>query len=145
GFEHAYVLEQASDAQRFHLRLLNAFLRCAFAPGQSLRIAIVGAGATGVELSAELIEAHSELTDTLRANQRFELEITLVEAADRILGGLPERIATQAQRALEQKGERVLTGTRVLAIDADGLSTSAGELRTDLTVWAAGIKAADAN
>lgn len=145
GFEHAYVLEQASDAQRFHVRLLNAFLRCAFAPGQSLRIAIVGAGATGVELSAELIEAHSELTDTLRADQRFELEITLVEAADRILGGLPERIAAQAQRALEQKGVRVLTGTKVLGIDAGGLSTSAGELRTDLTVWAAGIKAADAN
>lgn len=145
GYGHAYVLEQARDAQRFHLRLLNAFLRCAFAPGQSLKIAIVGAGATGVELSAELIEAHSELTESLRADQRFDLEITLIEAADRILGGLPARIAAQARRALEGKGVRVLTGTEVVEIGARGLSTKAGDIRSDLTVWAAGIKASSAN
>ena len=145
GFENAFVLEQASDAQRFHLRLLNAFLRCAFSPNQALRIAIVGAGATGVELSAELLEAHNELLASLRSDQRFGLQISLIEASERILAGLPERISAQASRALEKKGVRVLTGTKVLSIAPGGLSTSVGDIDADLVVWAAGIKAADAN
>lgn len=143
--EHAYVLERASDAERFQRHLLAAFTRAAFSEQRSLGIAIIGAGATGVELSAELLEAHALLQEGFRADQRFRLDISLVEAASRILAGLPEKISAQAQLALERKNVRVLTATPVLEVRADGLVTKTGDIAADLIVWAAGIKAAETN
>jgi NADH dehydrogenase len=145
GAGHAFVLEQASDAERFRRHLLAAFTRSSFSAHRTLGVAIVGGGATGVELSAELLEAHHELVDGLGSEQRFRLDISIVEAAPRILGGLPEKISEQARRALELKQVRVLTGTKVLEIKPHALVTSAGEIPADLIVWAAGIKAADGN
>jgi len=143
--EHAWVLEHASDAERFQRHLLGAFTRAAFSEQRRLAIAIVGAGATGVELSAELLEAHALLQAGFRSEQRFELEITLVEAGPRILAGLPEKISAQAQRALQRKNVRVLTETPVTEVRADALVTESGTIPADMIVWAAGIKAADAN
>ena len=145
GAEHAYVLERASDAEHFQRNLIAAFTRAAFSEHRSLGIAIVGGGATGVELSAELLEAHQLLQDGFGAERRFRLDITIVEAGPRILGGLPEKISVQAQLALERKGVRVLTATPVTEVKADRLVTSTGEVVADIIVWAAGIKAADGN
>lgn len=145
GIEHAYLLENVRDAQRFHADWLNACTRAAFSEGKALGVAIVGGGATGVELSAELIEAHAEMLESLGSAQRFRLDITLVEGGDRILGGLPEKISAQARLALERKQVRVLTGTRVQRLQPGALVTSQGEIAAEMMVWAAGIKAADGN
>lgn len=145
GAEHAYVLEQAQDAERFRQRLLAAFVRASFSPAKRLGVAIVGAGATGVELSAELIEAHQELLEGLGSEQRFRLDISVIEAGPRILGGLPEKISEQATLALQRKQVQVMTGTKVQAIEPDALLTSQGRIEADLIVWAAGIKAAESN
>ncbi|MBP6899417.1 MAG: FAD-dependent oxidoreductase [Burkholderiaceae bacterium] len=145
GAEHAHVLEQSRDAERFRQRLLAAFVQASFSAHKSLAVAIVGGGATGVELSAELVEAHQELDQGLGQAQRFRLDITLVEAAPRILAGLPEKISAQAQLALQRKQVRVLTSTKVQAIERDALQTSQGRIAADLIVWAAGIKAAEGN
>jgi NADH dehydrogenase len=145
GAETAHLLENTADAERFHHRLLTAFTRASFAPERALAIAIVGGGATGVELSAELIEAHAEFLDGLAKDQRFRLDITILEAAERILGALPEKISAQAQTALERKGVSVLTGARVQAVEEGRLVTSKGDIPAALIVWAAGVKAADTN
>lgn len=145
GIENAYLLENVRDAQRFHSDWLSASARASFASERALSIAIVGAGATGVELSAELIEAHAALLESLGSNQRFRLDITLVEGGDRILGGLPPKISEQATVALRRKQVKVLVNTRVQELRKGVLVTSAGEVSADLIVWAAGIKAADTN
>ncbi|ARU05756.1 FAD-dependent oxidoreductase [Comamonas serinivorans] len=145
GIEHAYLLENVRDAQRFHADWLHACAHAAFADSHALSVAIVGAGATGVELSAELLEAHAELQDSMSTNQRFRLDIQLLEGGDRILGGLPPRISEQATLALQRRQVQVLTSTRVLALHPGRLETTAGDIPADLIVWAAGIKAADTN
>ncbi len=145
GIEHAYLLENVRDAQRFHADWLGACARASFSDSRALSIAIVGAGATGVELSAELLEAHAELLESLGSSQRFRLDISLVEGGGRILGGLPEKISAQAEVALRRKQVQVLTNTRVTEIRRGALVTPAGEIPADLIVWAAGIKAADGN
>ncbi len=145
GIEHAYLLENVRDAQRFHTDWLGACARASFSESRALSIAIVGAGATGVELSAELLEAHAELLESLGSSQRFRLDISLVEGGGRILGGLPEKISAQAEVALRRKQVQVLTNTRVTEIRRGALVTPAGEIPADLIVWAAGIKAADGN
>lgn len=145
GIENAYLLESVRDAQRFHEDWLNACAHASYAEPRSLSVAIVGAGATGVELSAELLEAHNMFLQSLSSSQRFRLDISLVEGGERILGGLPPRISEQAATALERKGVRVLTSTRVQALEKGKVITPGGELPADMIVWAAGIKAADAN
>lgn len=145
GIEHAYLLENVRDAQRFHTDWLGACARASFSESRALSIAIVGAGATGVELSAELLEAHAELLESLGSSQRFRLDISLVEGGGRILGGLPEKISAQAEVALRRKQVQVLTNTRVTEIRRGALVTPAGDIPADLIVWAAGIKAADGN
>lgn len=145
GAEHAFVLEQAADAERFRRHLLGAFTRAAFAEPRQLGIAIVGGGATGVELAAELLEAHQEFHEGTAGEHRFRLDISLVEAGARILAGLPEKISQQATAALVAKQVKVLTGTKVTEVKTDRLVTSAGDIPAALIVWAAGIKAADSN
>jgi NADH dehydrogenase len=145
GAEQAHLLERTEDAEAFHTRLLAAFMKASFSTEKTMSVAIVGGGATGVELSAELIEAHRELLGSLGSEQRFRLDIAIVEAAPRILGGLPEKISDQATVALERKGVRVHTGAKVVAVHADRLETSLGDIPADLIVWAAGVKAAPTN
>jgi NADH dehydrogenase len=145
GADQAHLLERTEDAEAFHTRLLAAFMRASFSAEKSMSVAIVGGGATGVELSAELIEAHRELLGSLGSEQRFRLDIAIVEAAPRILGGLPEKISDQATVALERKGVRVHTGAKVVAVHPDRLETSQGDIPADLIVWAAGVKAAPTN
>lgn len=143
--EHAHLLENVADAEAFNRRLTAAFLSAAYSDERKLNIAIVGAGATGVELSTELIEGHDELSAGLTSDQMFDLAVTIVEAAPRILGGLPERASAKAARALKAKGVRLLTDAKVKAVHADRLDTSKGDVPADLIVWAAGVKAAESN
>ena len=145
GVEHAHFLENVRDAQRFHSDWLSACAKASFSTTRALSVAIVGAGATGVELSAELLEAHAVLSESLGSSQRFRLDVTLVEGGERILGGLPEKISAQAELALQRKQVRVLTNTRVIGVRRGALLVPDGEIAADLIVWAAGIKAADSN
>ena len=145
GSEYAYVLENAQDAQAFHSHLLNLFAKAAYSPDKQLNVVIVGAGATGVELSAEMMEAYHEIHSTSGSAQHFQIHITLIEAAPRILAGLPEKVSVQATRALREKHIRVMTDTRVSSIHPDKVSTDKGEIAADVVVWAAGIKAAERN
>lgn len=145
GAEHAFVLERASDAIRFQRRLLAAFTRAAFSSERKLGIAIVGAGATGVELSAELLEAHQLMLLGLSRDQHFRLDISLIEAGPRILAALPERISAKAQAALEARGVTVQVSAPVSRIAEDHLVAGERTIEADLIVWAAGIKAAENN
>lgn len=146
--EHAIALDSPQQADRFHRRLVNAFLR-AHAQTEPLRpdqlnVAIVGAGATGVELSAELHNTTRELVafGLDRIVPERDLKITLVEAAPRILPALPERLSAATGALLDKLNVQVLTGERVTEVSAAGLRTAGGrDVRAELVVWAAGIKA----
>ncbi|MBE5202872.1 NAD(P)/FAD-dependent oxidoreductase [Pectobacterium sp. FL60-S17] len=146
--DHCIFLDNPKQARRFHNEMLNLFLK--FTANQEekerVNIAIVGGGATGVELSAELHNAvkqlHSYGFDGLD-NQT--LNVTLVEAGERILPALPPRISAAAHQELNNIGVRVLTKTMVTSAESGGLNTKHGEfIEADLMVWAAGIKAPDA-
>lgn len=144
---HCIFLDAPQHAEHFHKQMLNGFLRLNAHPDDSemLRVAIVGGGATGVELSAELYNAAKWLTFYGLPNIRPEkMLVTLVEAGPSILPALPERISSKAHRELVNLGVQVLLDTRVSAAEPAGLRTSGGELiEADLMVWAAGIKAPD--
>jgi len=105
------------------------------------RISIVGAGATGVELAAELAKVSSKLQSYRHASK---FEITLVEAADRVLPSSPECMSEKVQEALKKQGITIRTETRVQRAETGKLITSENEIiPADLQIWAAGIKCAE--
>ncbi|EMH4161438.1 NAD(P)/FAD-dependent oxidoreductase [Pluralibacter gergoviae] len=145
--EHCIFLDSPGQARRFHQEMLNLFLKHSGNLGLNgmVNIAIVGGGATGVELSAELHNAVKELHSYgVKGLTNSALNVTLVEASDRILAALPTRISSAANEELSKLGVRVMTETRVTSADSSGLNTQEGEhINADLMVWAAGIKAPD--
>ncbi len=148
--EHALKLETTADARRFHRRMVNALIRAhaqrePLAPHQ-LQVVIIGAGATGVELSAELHRTTRELVayglDSIDPER--DLQLHLIEAAERVLPGLPERMSTAARQMLEGMGVQVHTGAKVSEVLAEGVRLSDGRhIASELVVWAAGVKAAN--
>lgn len=145
--ENCIFLDSPQQARRFRSKMLNAFLRIQRLPEQyrEVKIAIVGAGATGVELSAELHHAVKEIHHYgFSAVSNAQLKVTLIEAAPRILSALPERISQAAHRELEKLGVAVKVNTAITAAEPDGLTTQDGEkIAADLMVWAAGVKVPD--
>ncbi len=146
--EHAIALETPDDAERFHRRLVNACLRAHMQPGPlrpgQLQVAIIGAGATGVELAAELHKATRTLVsyNLERIDPARDIRIHLIEAGPRILPALPERISASAHALLHRLGVAVRTGARVTALDAQGVQLADGtHIPAELMVWAAGVKA----
>jgi NADH dehydrogenase len=145
--EHAIPLETTDQARRFNRRLLNACIRAQtqaepIRPGQ-LHVTIIGAGATGTELAAELHRATRQLVayGLDRIDPERDLRLTLIEAAPRILPALPERLSIAATALLEGLGVHVLAGTRVAAVTAEGVELADGRrLDSELVVWAAGVK-----
>ena len=148
--EHAISLDMPVQAERFHNRLINACIR-ANAQHEPLRpeqlhVAIIGAGATGVELAAELHHTTRELVayGLEKIDAERDIRITLIEAGPRVLPVLPERLSTSTLKLLKKLRIQVLTGARVTAIEADGVLIADGRrIPAELMVWAAGIKAPD--
>lgn len=147
--EHCLFLDNRVQADRFRAQLLNHCLRVSRTlqndpdADATVRVDIVGGGATGVELAAELFNAAAALRHYgLEVFDESRLKVTLIEAGPRILPMLPENLADAARAELETLGVRVLTGTPVVEANAQGMVTASGELiGADLKVWAAGVKA----
>jgi NADH dehydrogenase len=148
--EHAMKLESQADARRFHACMVNACIRAhaqtAPVRVEQLKVAIIGAGATGVELAAELQRTTREVVahGLDRVDPDKDLQISVIEAADRVLPALPPRLSRATETLLAKLGVQVHTGARVAEVLRDGVRLSNGRvLPAELVVWAAGIKAAD--
>ncbi|HWV14645.1 MAG TPA: NAD(P)/FAD-dependent oxidoreductase [Cellvibrio sp.] len=145
--ENCIFLDSPAQAHKFRNKLLNQLLRIQRMPAKDseLRIAIVGGGATGVELSAELHHAVDEIHNYgFNEVKTSQLKVTLVEAGPRLLPALPERISGSALGELVKIGVDVKLNTLITSASKQGLHTKDGNLiAADLMVWAAGIKVAD--
>lgn len=143
--EHCIYLDNRAQAERFHRTLLNYYYRAKASGGNDgrLGIAIVGAGATGVELSAEVHHAAQVLTRYgLDEIKPADVDITLIEAADRVLPALSENISAGVTQELRRIGVNVLVGEKVTEINADGIATASGKfILAQIRVWSAGVQA----
>jgi NADH dehydrogenase len=145
---HTFKLDDADEAARFHRRIVNTCLRANYLPESQGRgqidIVIVGGGATGVELAAELRATTRLLTDYGLDNVEAErfVRITLLNADQRLLQQLPERISKAITEVLGGLGVKVLNSEQVVEVGRRYVITKSGErFHSDLTVWAAGVKA----
>jgi len=147
--EHCLFLDTKRQAQTFQSKLLEAYIRAntqgtPLRPGQ-LDVVIAGAGATGVELAAQLHKV-SHLFNAYGMDQvsAASIKIHIVEAAERILSGLPEKLSNATCDQLRKLNIDVITGERVVKVTRDELHTHTGRvIPAAIKVWAAGIKAPD--
>jgi len=143
--DHAFTLDNSWEAHLFHRRLVNACFKADFADDKRvIDIVIVGAGATGVELAAELHNTTRVLAayGLDRFDPELQIRISIVEASPRILAGLPEHIADATLDILKQLQVAVYTGEQVVSVNGEGLACKSGRtLHADFVVWAAGVRA----
>jgi NADH:quinone reductase (non-electrogenic) len=145
--EHAIMLDTKEQAERFNRRLLNACVRAQaqegpVRPGQ-LHVTIIGAGATGTELSAELHRTARGIAafGLEKIDAEKDIKITLIEAAPRIVPALPERISEATTDILTKLNVDIRTNARVTRVRADGVELQSGDfIPSELVVWAAGVK-----
>jgi NADH:ubiquinone reductase (H+-translocating) len=139
--EHCHFIDSHDQAEEFNARLRAQVVR-SFDEGTDIDIAIVGGGATGVELAAELSRMVDLAAGYGQADIRPRLRLTLLESAPRILNAFPDEVSTSAASQLRALGVDVRTGAKVVAADAEGYLLKSGErVPAALKVWAAGIRA----
>ena len=148
--EYSIALDTQDQAEKFHRRLHNALLRAQtqttpITAGQ-LEVVIVGAGATGVELAAELHNTTRELAayglDKIDADR--DIKISIIEASERVLPALPPKLSQSVDLELRKLRVHIYTGERVTEVAEKGVYTHSGRfIPSALVVWAAGIKAPD--
>lgn len=139
--EHCFRIDSRKQADSFQREVRIRILQ-SIADGRNLSIAIVGGGATGVELAAELVQ----LVEVAKAYGTpivvNRIGITLIESGPRLLQAFPEDISQATRTRLEHIGIAVMTGSRVQAVTERGFDLGDGEtVDASLRVWAAGVKA----
>jgi NADH dehydrogenase len=152
--ENSIALDTVDQAELFRKRLIAACIRAEYRAPEPvadnmprlprIQVAIVGGGATGVELSAELRNTAQVLHayGLHKLDPKHDIGIVLIEAGPRILPALPERVSAATGELLVKLGVTLMTGERVAEVERGSIRTASGKtVRADLTVWAAGIKA----
>jgi NADH:ubiquinone reductase (H+-translocating) len=143
-------LKRIEDATRIRRRILIAFERAEIAADEAerkrlLTFAIVGGGATGVEMAGAISEvARQSLAKDFRRIDPTAARIVLIEAGPRIMPALPENLADYVKRTLAKKGVEVMTAARVISCDARGVALEHGRLDAGTIIWAAGVVASPA-
>lgn len=141
--EYCHFLDTPQQAEIFQQDLLHLYLDAQNQESdRELHIGIIGAGATGVELAAELVQAKQNFYKYgLNKINPQKVVISLIEGADRILPALSEKMAEHSLNQLERMKVNVLTAKRVEKVDAQHIYFNDGSsIPAELKVWAAGIK-----
>lgn len=140
--EFCHVLDDAAQAEALHRALLLRLYQMGQNSTARLSVAIVGGGATGVELAAEM---QYVLTELARYGERaLPASISLIDAADRLLSGGDESVSQRALEAMRERDVEIVLNQRVVAVDATSLELADGRrITADVKVWASGIRGHD--
>jgi NADH dehydrogenase len=143
--EYAPGMKSIEDALEVRRRVLFAFEEAEREKDEARRRAwmtfvVIGGGPTGVELAGSLSEmAHRALPRDFRNIDTTSARIVLVEGFDRLLPAYSEHLSARAKQVLERLQIQVLLGTRVTAIDDDGVMLGSERIAARTVLWGAGV------
>lgn len=140
-------LKTVKDATRIRQSILHAYERAETCSepevvDRLLTTVVVGGGPTGVELAGAFAELakHSLVRDFVKVDPK-QARVVLIEAADRILSHMDERLSAAALRQLEALGVEVRLNTRVADIREDVVELESETIEAANILWAAGVEA----
>ena len=140
--EHCHTLDTPAAAEQLHRAVLASATRVKAEVQPELRVAIVGAGTTGVELAAELRSAAGRLSQYRSLLRPDQLSLTLLEAADQLLPTSPQAVSTYARNMLVAHRVDVRLGAKVVRVTPKAVHLSdGGSAPADVIVWASGVQA----
>jgi len=140
-------LKTLDDALEIRRRVLLAFERAEreadpVKRAAWLTFAVIGAGATGVELAGTFAEiARHTLHGEFRRIDPHSARVVLVEGTDRVLPAYPPDLSRKAQLQLERLGVTVWINRRVTQVDQTGIAMGDERLSCNTVIWAAGVAA----
>jgi len=143
--EHTLGLYTRRDAIVLRNHLMAGFERLSVGDGD-LAVTVVGGGATGVELAGTLAELRrTVLRATYPDVDPSRVHVRLIEMAPALLGPFHPELGEYARVQLVERGVEVRLNTRIAEVTAEHVMLADGEkLHSDITVWAAGVAAAEA-
>jgi len=149
---HGLGLKDIPDAIEIRNHVLTCFEQAMLEPDAERRRAlltfiVVGGGPTGVEMAGALSELIRLVLvkDYPRLNIK-DVRILLLEATDKLLAAMPERLREAAGKTLWRKYVEVRFGASVADYDGDRIRLKSGEVIPAKTViWAAGVRASSLN
>ncbi|GGE08861.1 NADH dehydrogenase [Aureimonas endophytica] len=137
--EHAYRLDGRADADAFRTTFV-ALMIGARETRRPARIVIVGSGATGTELAANLRQAEQAFFEEGRGERDRLLSITILEAAPEIMPGSDDKLRRSVLERLQALDIDVVTNAKVAAVEDGGVRTGSGAIYpAEATMWAAGL------
>jgi NADH:ubiquinone reductase (H+-translocating) len=144
--EYAFPLKTLDDAVQLRNHILCRFEAANYETDSAIRkqmltFAIVGGGPTGVEFAGALAELVRVPLHRDYPNLDFsEVHILLLEATERLLTGVPERLQNYTVRQLKRKGVEVQLNSPVSQITSQAVTLKDGRvIPTETVVWTAGV------
>jgi len=149
---HGLGLKDIPDAIEIRNHVLTCFEQAMLEPDaekrrELLTFIVVGGGPTGVEMAGALSELIRLVLvkDYPRLNIK-DVRILLLEATDKLLAAMPERLREAAVKTLWRKWIDVRFGAQVADYDGKQIRLKSGEIIPAQTViWAAGVRASPLN
>ncbi len=145
--EHAFQLKTLEQAIQLRNHILRLFedAACEVEIAKEcgpLNITIVGGGPTGIEFAGALAELiRGPFTNDYPAIECSRAKIFLIEGADRLLPGIPQRGGDYAAKRLTEMGVEVRLQTWVAGVTPTSISFKSGdEIQTKTVVWTAGAR-----
>src|SRR6187431_967928 len=129
---HAPGLKTLADAFDIRARVIGAFESAERAADPAERdawmtFAVIGGGPTGVEMAGTMSEiAQHTLSEEFRRIDSTRTRVVLLEGSDRVLGAFVPRLSEEARLQLVRLGVEVRTGSKVVGVDAAGVTYETG-------------------
>ncbi len=137
--DHTVTMHDIPSTIKLRKELIELFKK---RQKQAVRIAIIGAGASGVELAGE-IPYFAQLIAKKYRLPKPKLKVILIDASDRILPMLSPQASEKTKKRLQSLGVEIHLNIGVESCSAGLLCMTAGNLQADLVVWTAGSKPVD--
>ncbi|MGL5830523.1 MAG: NAD(P)/FAD-dependent oxidoreductase, partial [Candidatus Altimarinota bacterium] len=146
--EHSLVLKDLRDAILIRNQLISVFEKAVHVKGAAARrramsFAVVGGGATGVEMAAEMADLFDEMVNKYYLGQikKEEISFNLINRTGAILTMFEPKLSGRATEVLQKRGVKVLNNSVVVKVDEEGLYLEDGKLiKATNIIWAAGVK-----
>lgn len=106
-----------------------------------LTYVVIGGGATGVEVAAEIWDLFVEATQYYRNVEIDDIRVVLVHGGDRLIPDLPEHLGKYAGKELSRRGIDIRFGERVTRVRADSVDLRSGEsIPTQTVIGSIGVR-----